>query len=163
MKVLMKCGLKVAPMLLLAASCSWAADCTVSATSANFGDYNAMANAHNRSGISTISVFCASTVPQGNETVNYTLIINGGLGGNIQQRSLSGGAGGLAYNLYSDAALTQLWGDGAGGSTVVTGSMMLTPGRPAASATHTAYGVIPPGQNAASGPFSDILSVTLIY
>lgn len=162
MNVLMKSFLNAA-LMMLAMSSSWAADCTVSATAANFGDYNVMANAHNRSGVGTISVFCVSTVPQGNEMVNYTLMISGGMSGNALQRRLGNGADGLIYNLYSDAALTQIWGDGAGGSVVVTGSMMLTTGRPTASVTHTAYGVIPPGQNGASGQFSDMLSVTLIY
>lgn len=163
MNVLLRNGLNVV-LLMTVTSLSWAADCTVSATSANFGDYNTMGNAHNRSGIVTIVVFCSSTVLlQGNETVNYTLMINGGLSGNPGQRGMSNTGHMLSYNLYSDAALTQVWGDGAGGTFVVTGTMMLTPGRPTASAAHTAYGIIPYGQNVASGQFSDLLSVTLIY
>lgn len=162
MKILLRNCL-ISAVLMLLASVSWAADCTVSATSANFGNYNSMAIAHNSSGIGAITVFCSSTIQQGNETVNYTLMINGGLSRNSLQRGMSDAQHTLGYNLYTDAALTQIWGDGAGGSVVVTGSMVLTQGRPTSSATHTVYGIIPAGQNVSAGQFSDTLSVTLIY
>lgn len=148
--------------LMLMTSVSWGADCVVNATQANFGNYNTQGNGNNRSGVVTISVSCVSTLP-GVETVNYTLMINGGLSGNPVQRKMDSAGNALAYNLYSDAAMTQIWGDGAGGTSVVAGSMVLNQGRGSATVTHSAYGDIPPSQNAASGNYTDMLSVTLIY
>lgn len=60
------------------------------------------------------------------------------------------GRGTLAYGLYRDAARSEPWGDGTGGTNVVTGG-----GR------HTVHGRIPPRQAVPPGSYSDTVNVTI--
>ncbi len=62
----------------------------------------------------------------------------------------------LQYNLYVDAARTLIWGDGTGGTSVVNGPSGV-------GMTVSVYGRIFPLQNAAAGPYSDVIFVTLNF
>ncbi len=152
-----------AAALLIVAPAARAADCTVNATPVNFGHYDPLSSASNHSGVASVTVSCRSTIPQGNERVSYSLLISSGLGGTYQPRQMLSCPDHLSYILYRDAARTQIWGDGSGGSFAVTGALaQITPGA-GASASHTIYGRIPASQNATAGNYTDTLVVTLIY
>lgn len=67
-------------------------------------------------------------------------------------RKLRNGATSLPYQLYTDAARSQLWGDGSGGS-----SAAMAPG----NAMLTVYARIPPVPTPPPGSYSDAVEVTV--
>ena len=69
----------------------------------------------------------------------------------------------LNYNLFYDAAYTQIRGDGTGGSTTGGASFTLTKADPTQSTTSTIYGRIPSGQDVAAGSYTDTIIVTVTY
>jgi spore coat protein U-like protein len=105
----------------------------------------------------SVTVSC-SGLTQG---VNYTLKLDGGRSNSISARRMGGTGGGsdMAYNLYTNATRSLVWGDGSSGS-ALSGSL----GAGTNSHTHTFYGRIPGGQNSViPGGFSDLLVITLEY
>jgi spore coat protein U domain-containing protein, fimbrial subunit CupE1/2/3/6 len=128
------------------------AACNVSATTLNFGAYNP-ANATALNGTSTISVYCTGGSP-------YTTALNiGSGGGTFATRTLLNGSDTLNFNLYRDAAYSQVWGDGSAATFTVagTGSGLLT------ANTLTVYGQIPISQDKAVGTYTSTITVTVSY
>jgi len=77
---------------------------------------------------------------------------------------MKSGTNTLSYNLYFDAAFTQIRGDGTGGSQVGGGTLTLTPSsRTQSVPASTIYGRIPAGQDVAAGNYSDTIIVTVTY
>jgi spore coat protein U-like protein len=82
--------------------------------------------------------------------------------GSFSNRQLRSGASLLRYNLYSDSARTQVWGDGSDGSTTVSDSLPLTTS--SAIRSYTIYGRIPNGQQMAEvGSYFDTITVIVTY
>jgi len=128
------------------------AACNVSATTLNFGAYNP-ASATVLSGTSTINVYCTGGSP-------YTTALNvGSGGGTFATRTLSSGGNTLNFNLYRDAAYSQVWGDGTASTYTVagTGSGLLT------ANTVTVYGEIPISQDKPVGTYTSTITVTVTY
>lgn len=73
-------------------------------------------------------------------------------------RQMSSGANRLRYNLFRDAARTQIWGCTSGTS---THDKILDNG--ATVNTYTIYGRIPPNQIVATGLYSDTIGITVIF
>ena len=131
--------------LLLVAPALWA-ECTVSAQSVVFGNYDVF-SVQSLDGAGNISVNCSPGA-------SYTLGLSTG-GGSYSQRELAGGAQILYYNLYTSASRSVVWGDGSGGTATVSGS--------GESANHTVYGRIPAGQNLPVGSYGDTIIVTVTF
>jgi spore coat protein U-like protein len=74
-------------------------------------------------------------------------------------RQLSTGGLTLDYNLYREAARTNVWGDGSGGTSRYT---LVGTGNND-TVVVTLYGRIPALQNASVGTYGDTLTVTLLY
>lgn len=74
-------------------------------------------------------------------------------------RRLSNAGGPLSYNLFMDAARTQVWGDGSGG-TVAYGPVQPADG---VDVTLSVFGRIPAGQSVAVGTYVDTIVVTVLY
>jgi len=127
--------------------------CSVSATDLDFGSYDPSSGTA-LDGSSTISANC--TVGTG-----YTLSLDiGGGGGAYTQRLMdSAGTDTLGFNLFTDAARTQVWGDGSGATATVssTGAGLLT------SNNHTVYGRIPISQDVEPESYSSTITVTVTY
>jgi spore coat protein U-like protein len=126
--------------------------CNVTATTLNFGTYDPT-SATALAGSSTVSVFCTSGTP-------YTAALNvGSGGGSFTTRTIASGSNTLNYNLFRDAAYTQVWGDGSGSTFTVagTGSGLLTAGN------LTVYGQIPIAQDKPAGSYSSTVTVTVTY
>ncbi len=107
---------------------------------------------------STISVKCTKNTP-------FTVALNGGTstGGTVAQRLMAfGAANTLQYNLFTTAALTQVFGDGSGTSKTVAGT-----GAGVATATSvTVFGQLPDSvanQAAVAGNYTDTITVTVTY
>lgn len=75
--------------------------------------------------------------------------------GTFGQRQMEQGAARLNYNLYSDAALTSVFGDGTPPSVTLTGVRRRT--------DIPIYGRIPIDQWVAAGPFADTITITINY
>jgi spore coat protein U-like protein len=69
----------------------------------------------------------------------------------------------LGYNLYYDAAYSQIRGNGTGGSQTGGATLNLTPGAPTQSVNAVIYGRIPAGQDPAPGSYLDTIVVTITY
>lgn len=124
------------------------ASCIVTATPVDFGNYSPFLNTPQDS-VGQVSVNCT-------ETGGYTVAISPGIhgGGSFANRRLSNGGTQLAYQLYTDKNRRTIWGDGTGGSAVVS--------RPK-SDTIPVYGRIPARQSVSAGAFSDTIVVTIAY
>lgn len=81
--------------------------------------------------------------------------LSAGAAGTFQPRQLRQGGQGLAYNLYRDAARTQIWGDGGPGTFAVLGQ--------SGNRTVAIYGRIFPGQAAAAGSYADTIVATFNF
>lgn len=121
--------------------------CTVTATGLNFGSYRGNAAAVAYTG--TVRVLCASG------TATFSIALTGGLSGRITARQAEFGAARLNYQLYTNAAHTQVWGDGTEGS--VVGPIT------ASSAVVTVYGLVFAGQKAPPGSYTDAVQAILTY
>lgn len=131
------------------------ANCIVSATNLNFGNYRGVAALE---GTSNVVVRCTNGS-------DYTLTLDTGGSNDYATRLMSdGGAGTLEYNLFTDLAHNSIWGDGTAGNVDVTGTGA---GMALGSAfTHTVFGLLPDNavnQAAPAGAYSDTILVTVEY
>ena len=146
-----------------AASCSPLSTCScrVSATSFQFGVYNPLRSAPTDS-TGNIQVNCSAG--PGATSLSYEIRLSAGDAGSYQSRQLAGPGGSIVtYNLYTDAARTQIWGDGSGTTSVVTGDFpVLLPSSNVQN--HPVYGRMPAQQmEVISGGYADSILITVIY
>jgi spore coat protein U-like protein len=112
----------------------------------SFGSYDVFSNS-NLDSTGTISINC-------DQFNSFEMSLSPG-GGTYASRSMASGANRLNYNLYTDAARTTVWGDGTGGTAIVTAG--------GTSASRTVYGRIPAKQNAFVGNYSDVVIATVEF
>lgn len=149
--------------LLIAPEPAWAAcaqlsvcSCTVTTTGVSFGNYIPIDPTNNDSS-GSVRVRCTLLVALAG---SYTIDLSTGSSGTYSQRTLKNGASTLAYNLYVDAAHSQVLGDGSGGSSHITRSFTALL---AIDQTTNVYGRIPGAQNVLAGIYSDTIIVTVTY
>ena len=144
--------------LLLAmglASRAEAANCAITEVNAvAFGAYNPFSGA---SGTATgwITYQCSLFAILDRVTIDLS---TGSSGQYAPWRTLMSGTRALNYNLYLDAALTQVWGNGSG-STFRYGPQIL----PILETRVYVYGYIPPSQNAWQGSYTDTIVITMNF
>jgi len=137
-----------------------AQSCTVAATALALGNYNP-ASPTPKDASGSVTVTCAANPLA--LLLGYTVALSTGGSGSYAARRLSSGANTLAYQIYSNASRTTVWGNGSGGSSVVNGGLLLGLFAPV-SATYTVYGRLPAGQGAAAaGAYADVIVVTVAY
>ena len=153
----------LAAVALLGALPAAASDCTASATSISFGVYDPVVALPDDS-TGTLTVTCSYS-ESGVKHPAYTVALSSGNGVSSATRWLAAGPFRLYYNLYRDAARTQIWGDGTTGSYVQSGTLRPGPGvgNHTRSAAYTVYGRMPAQQDAASGDYTDIIVFTLTF
>lgn len=142
------------------AVCTVVCSCSVSTTPVVFGNINPLsASATDSTG--SVKVDCGGTVG-----LLIPLRVDLGTGGgSYTSRRMSSGARTLAYNLYTDAARSQVWGDGSGGTGYGSGFITLDAFGLSPTLTLWVYGRVPAGQTGlvpASG-YKDTISVLLTY
>ncbi len=138
-----------------------AVSCEISATGPAFGIYNPLSpSATLANGVvtATCTLLSGSTT-----TVSLTSSYSTGSSGSYANRTLLFGTSQLNYNLYFDAAYTQIRGDGTGGSQTGGATMTLTRTSPTQQTSSTIYGRIPAGQDVAPGTYLDTIVVTVNY
>jgi spore coat protein U-like protein len=129
----------------------------VNANTVAFGVYNPQSPAGTDS-TGTIRVICHGA--KGTK-VAYTIQLGPGEHGTLAARAMRRGSDLLRYNLYRDAARTQVWGDGTAGSLQVGDAYVLT--IPAENRAYTVYGRIFSGQGVRVGAYHDRIVVTLNF
>lgn len=126
--------------------------CSVGNSSLAFGSFNTLTGSTVDS-TGTITVTCLLQLSA------YTIALSPGGSGTYSPRRMASGGNTLDYNLYTDAGYSQIWGNGAGGTSTVAGSVLL------GSRNHTVYGRIPLStqRGAMVGSYSDSVIVTITY
>ena len=144
-----RAGLVVCCLGLLPAVSNGAVSCSVSATGPVFGVYSPLSATPTYAN-GQVQATC-TLLSGGAITVTLVSSYSAGTSGTYALRSMVSGPNTLNYNLFFDAAYTQIRGDGTGGSQTGGASLALTPGNPTQSATSTIYGRIPAGSVVVSG------------
>lgn len=130
--------------------------CSVTATGVSFGNYIAV-NTASTDSTGSVRVRCTLFIALGG---SFTVDLSPGSSGNYAQRTLRNGPSILTYNLYTDAARTQILGDGSGSSSRITHNFT---GLLGIDQTVTVYGRIRAGQNVPAGIYTDTIIVTVTY
>jgi spore coat protein U-like protein len=132
----------------------------VTAAPLAFGSYNgSIATADTT--VTTITVACMTGLAAGLGTLPaFTITLTAGNAGSYTPRGLSGPtAAKLNYNIYTNAGMTTVWGDGVtGGSASQSGG-----GTTASTQSFTGYGAIPIHQFVPAGNYTDMITVTVSY
>lgn len=143
-----RCSNTIASLLFVAASPS-ALACTASTTPVAFGSVDPVARMPTDSA-GTITVSCPT------ETT-YTVAISSGNGA-VNDRHMSSGANRLNYQLFTDASLAVIWGDGTAGTVTVNGTA-----GPSSQTSHQVYGRVPAQPFARMGAYADTLTITVTF
>jgi len=130
------------------------ASCTVTASGVVFGVYTPL-QAGSLDSNGTINIACTGV--SGRNTI--TIDLSTGVSNNYLTRTLVAGAFTLNYDLYLDAAYTQVWGNGTGGSAQATARIR----RRTPNATLTVYGAVAARQDPAPGSYTDNITVSVNY
>jgi spore coat protein U-like protein len=150
-------------LLLAATGAHAAADCTVATVGVAFGTYDpASATPDDVAG--SVTVVCTH-VSGGASRLAYTVALSTGSSGGYAPRQLSAGSLRLNYNLFTNLARSQVWGNGLGGTGVGSGTFTVGPGtgNGRREVVHPVYGRIPAQQDALPGNYADAIVVTLTF
>lgn len=142
------------------ALCTLLCSCSVSTTAVAFGTYNPLSGSVlDASG--NVRVSCGGVLGL---LVPYDIALSkGGYSSQFSPRKMASGAHRLNYDLYTSSAHSQVWGDGSGGSQVVSGSVSIVLLGGAAN-NHPVYGRIPADQSTVvPGSYADSVTVTVTY
>lgn len=136
----------IAVMLVPGVAPAAAATCSVSPQGVSFGSYDTLSPAP-LDGVGNIGVSCDTVTA-------FTISLSAG-GGSYSERLMTAGAAALPYNLYTDASRLTVWGDGSGGTGIVSMS--------ATAHDFAVHGRIPARQNVVATTYVDTIFVTISY
>lgn len=114
--------------------------CAASNTTVNFGPYDVLSGAMLPASGSIVVTCVNANVPSTRVAYTARLAI-----APTRQMAPPVGSDRIAYQIYLDAAHTQAWGDGTGGTYVITGQMRVRRNRSTTSPPINYYGLITPG------------------
>lgn len=140
-------------LLLLPATATAAiSSCTLSATTVAFGVFSGT----QRTTTGTITVTC-----RGAGTNNpFSVALSTG-SGTYATRTMKSGTNSLPYNLYTDLAHTIIWGNGTGGTQVVSGRITFPPSP--ISVPETVFGLLPAQPIPVPGSYLDTIIATVTF
>lgn len=142
-------------LFLLTPDSAHAINCRISVSPINFGTYTPLTTSH----VDVIGQFEVRCQAQPG---TFSVTIGPGVSGDQLARTLIAGGGLLLnYNLYRDAARTQILGDGTPPTFVVTGTRT-SGGRPS-SFTYPVYGRVFANQAPDPGFYTDNLLATVLF
>ena len=147
----MTSGIRIAAasfLLVLLVTAQAEANCTISTTSVAFGSYDVF-SATPRDANGTVQIDCTPR-----ENIQVTL--SRGSSSVFNPRTLRSGSNILNYNLFRNAARTQIWGDGSAGTSTSSANNVR-------NTTLTVYGRVPAAQDAAVGNYADTIVATVIF
>lgn len=142
------------------ALCTLLCSCSVSTSAVSFGVYNPLSSSPVDS-TGNVRVTCGGVLGL---LVPYGIILNkGSFSTNFSPRKMASGGNRLNYDLYTSSARDTIWGDGSGGTQIVSSSITIV----LLGGTfndHTVYGRIPGSQfTVPPGGYSDTVTVTVTY
>lgn len=129
--------------------------CTITTTAHAFGNYNVFSGPPLNT-TSNIRIRCTGS--GANPIGAVTVTLSKGAAPMYNPRTMVFGVNTLTYNLYFNAARTQIWGDGTGGTVVWTRSVNGN-----TNYSRTVYGRIPAGQDAFAGAYTDTIVATILW
>jgi spore coat protein U-like protein len=138
-----------------------AVTCSASATGPAFGIYSPL-NAAPTLANGVIMATC-TLLSGGPITVTMVSSYSTGASGTYTARTMLSGTQTLSYNLYFDAAFTEIRGDGTGGSQKGGATFNLTPSAPTQQTSSVIYGRVPAAQDVGAGAYLDTIVVTITY
>ncbi|HET9361851.1 MAG TPA: spore coat U domain-containing protein [Vicinamibacterales bacterium] len=148
-------GLMIAALCLAgatSAAAQQAPSCTISAVSVAFGNYNVFtATPVDSAGSVTFRCNAAAA--------NISITLSKGTSSTFAPRTMTRVGEALNYNLYLDAARTNVWGDGSGGTSTYTN--VNPPNNQ--NVTLPIYGRIPASQDVSAGLYSDTVLATVNF
>ena len=129
--------------------------CTAVVNPLAFGFYNGVTKAQ----VTTTTTFSLTCTGPG--SLDYVVTLSPGQSATASARYMTNGRRRLIYQVYRDAALSQVLGDGSAGTFAIRGSATL----PASESDITGYiyAVIPAGQAPVPGSYTDTLVLQLTY
>ncbi len=127
--------------------------CSMSASGVNFG----ATTGEDLTATGTLTLRCT-----GNGNPSYTIALTTGLSGIYGLRQMGNGAQRLAYNMYTEATLGTIWGNGSGGSQVVTGRLQFQ-GQPLLIVVVPVRARLPVQPAPAPGTYLDTIVASLNY
>jgi len=138
--------------------------CGVETLGVAFGTYEIVLPTPNDSN-GTIDLVCSYLPTPGGPPPLIAVYFNAGSSGVMTDRRMNSASDTLRYNLYTDPAHTQIWGDGTGGTSFQSAEIRVGPGvgNATRSETFTIYGRIPPRQSVDTGTYSDTIVVTVEF
>jgi spore coat protein U-like protein len=116
----------------------------------SFGAYNVFSTTPNVAGVGNLRINCHGG---GHESV---VKLSSGQSHGYISRVMRSGHDVLNYNLYTSAARDVVWGDGTGGSRVMSGPKNQ-------NINLDIFGNIPEGQDPAVGTYSDIIVISVEF
>jgi spore coat protein U-like protein len=133
------------------------ANCSVTATDLNFGNYDPLVanKTADLPATSTISVTCTKNSP------NVTVGLDRGVNASSGQRRLGNAGEFLNYSITDDNNID--WTQTVSGA-VTTGSVAYGPFTSVSAAiTHTAHGILTAGQDVSVGTYTDTVTATVLF
>ena len=130
---------------------SVAPNCRITISDLDFGSYDPLEQNASREldGAADVRLVCT-------RQARANIVIDAGRSPLGVNRALSSGDQRVAYQLYRDADRTKVWGSGADGLQFVSTGLR-NPQQ------FTVYARIPPGQEVASGPYTDVVTATVDF
>lgn len=127
------------------------ADCSISVTDLSFGQYDPLGQNSSRelNAAAGVSMICT-------REARAKIVIDSGRNPMSGTRGMSSGDQRVAYQIYRDASRTQVWGNGADAQQFVSAGVQ-NPQQ------FVVYARIPPGQEVASGTYSDVVMATVEF
>jgi spore coat protein U-like protein len=130
--------------------------CTISASGVAFGVYNPLSSSP-ADAVGMITLSCSRMSGTG----HYAIALSAGVSGSYAGRAMRSGRSTLPYQLYTNAAHTEIWGDGSGGSAVVVGVDNLL--QRGGTSTYPVYGRTPPRRPVGPGIYGDLIVMTVTF
>jgi len=116
-----------------------------------FGQYDVFTSLSNTSGVGSLTVNC-----NGGGSSSFVTSLSTGQSNTYSTRVMKNGGNSLSYNLYTSAARTVVWGNGTGGSSVIST-------RRNSNTTLSIFGEIPAEQDSGVGTYTDSITATVSF
>ncbi len=132
--------------------------CSVAATAAS-AVYDPF-NSSNTFGVGNVIVDCLY-VGLGSAVPAYQIQLSAGASNTYNNRTMRFLGNSLVYNLYTNSTHSLVWGNGTGGTSVVSDSYAMSAGTVARN--YPVYMRIPGAQAMNAGAYDDTITVTVVY
>jgi len=138
------------------------ANCTVSAATLNFGNYDPLVThaATDLAASQALTIKCT----KGTAATSIDLNNGGNFSGGTRRMAIGGGGSFLNYEIYKEAAHTNIWTTGATNGVVPAASTSKDSALTFSGGTAlTVFGLVPQNQDVTTGSYSDTVSITINF